>query len=724
MTVGPLAGIRVVEVAVGVSDVGAGLAAHLPGIVLRDLGAHVTHVRDAQRPALDAGLEMHRAWDAGKDVVEVGDDAAAVVRGLCADADVVLLVGPLAEALTYDELAALNPALVQVRVETSRDALGPVPDLDLLVAARAGVLTQIRGHRPGPVFPDLNVASAGAALVATVGALAGLVERAGTGRGGWFATSLLDGVHALLPMITGRVENHSGATRLLWERQGPGESLAYRCRDGGYVQLWFGAKGAYEAFLERVGEPPSAAGYQAELISGAMADRDLRWKELFAQKDRDEWLTELAGQDFRCEPVWWPGEALRDAHVREVGLAVAHDEITTLGPIVRVTSTGGSRAPVAPSRLLEGVRILDLSAYLAGPVAARVLAELGADVVKVEPPTGDVHRSMEPMFGAGQQRKRAVALDLKNPKPPDGLTRLFAWADVVHHNSRVGLAERLGYDEPAVRAANADAIYCHASGFGPTGPRATLPANDQLMQALAGIEAAQGGAGNPPTYLVWGAVDVASGWLSACGILAALFARRTRGGGQSVDTSLLGGAMLLKSGAFLRGDEVVRGPVLDSAQTGYGAAYRIYRCADDAWLALAAPDVSSWSALVAATGAQLPVSPPALRTSTGHADDVERTLEAVFATRPRDAWVDALRTAGVPVEPVPDLDRTGFIERAVGDEVNVSLGRVHVFSWGERGRTEVMGGALRSGPEPLPPRREGIPGLGEHTAEVLAEAKA
>ncbi len=164
---------------------------------------------------------------------------------------------------------------------------------------------------------------------------------------------------------------------------------------------------------------------------------------------------------------------------------------------------------------------------------------------------------MEPIFAAGQRGKRALAVDLKSADASAVLSRLFGWADVVHHNSRVGLAERLGYDEATVRAVNPDVVYSFASGFGEHGPRALLPANDQLMQALAGIEAAQGGAGQPPTFLVWGAVDTTGGWVSACGILATPYARRRGGGGQSVASSLLGAAMTLKSGAFLAGDRVV-----------------------------------------------------------------------------------------------------------------------------------------------------------------------
>jgi crotonobetainyl-CoA:carnitine CoA-transferase CaiB-like acyl-CoA transferase len=371
-------------------------------------------------------------------------------------------------------------------------------------------------------------------------------------------------------------------------------------------------------------------------------------------------------------------------------------------------------------RLLTGVRVLDLSAYLAGPVASLVLAELGADVVKVEPLTGDVHRNMEPMFAAGQRAKRAVAVDMKAPDAAEVLEHLFSWSDVVHHNARLGLAERLGYGEQTVRAANPDVIYSFASGFGTFGPRAPLPANDHLMQALSGVEAAQGGAGQPPTFLVWGAIDVTSGWLSAVSIIAALIARRRSGEGQSVSTSLLGSALLLKSGAFLVGDQPVAGPVLDHDQCGYGATYRLYQAGDDAWFALAVPDESSWTRLGEVVDG-LPASPPPLRIEwDGQPQLAEALLEAAFRAKPASHWVAQLRRAGVPVEPVVEKDRVAFIAGILDDPVNRQLGRVVSFPWGARGLVEQPGFPLRFGPAPRPTSRRSIPGLGEHTGDVLA----
>jgi crotonobetainyl-CoA:carnitine CoA-transferase CaiB-like acyl-CoA transferase len=461
-------------------------------------------------------------------------------------------------------------------------------------------------------------------------------------------------------------------------------------------------------------------------MSGAMVERGERWAERFATRDRSWWLEQLAGHNFRCEPVLRPGEALLDPYVRESGLAADDPSgITVVGPAVRVNPAGGGspgRPAVRGGRLLEGVRVLDLSAYLAGPIAPLVLAELGADVVKVEPLTGDVHRNMEPMFAAGQRGKRTLALDLKAPGAGEVLDRLFRWSDVVHHNSRVGLADRLGYDEATVRAANPDVVYSFASGFGETGARALLPANDQLMQALSGVEQAQAGEGRSPRFLVWGAVDVAGGWLAASGILAGLYARRRSGSGQSVKSSLLGAGLVLKSGAFVSNGSVVSGPLLDADQLGYGAAYRMYQAGDGAWIAVAVPDQAAWDGLRSVVPAEgLPASPPPLRTEGGALQAAEELLEKAFAGRPAADWVTDLRAAGVPVEPVREVDREGFVAGFVDDPVNRQLGRIATYRWGDRGRVDQPCFPPRMGPDPQRRAAACIPGLGEHTAEVLEE---
>ena len=203
-----------------------------------------------------------------------------------------------------------------------------------------------------------------------------------------------------------------------------------------------------------------------------------------------------------------------------------------------------------------------------------------------------------------------------------------------------------------MRAANPDVIYSFASGFGETGPRAPLPANDHLMQALSGVEAAQGGYG-PAADLPGLGRDRRRRRLDVRGrhdrrpvrpAPTAVPASRSR-------PACSARRCLMRSGAFLAGDEVVGGPVLDADQTGYGAAYRLYQCADDAWFALAVPDGAAWGRLRALVGVDgLPVEPPPLRTRGGEPQPAEAQLERVFRSRPAAAGSPRCAEPGVPVE--------------------------------------------------------------------------
>ena len=184
--------------------------------------------------------------------------------------------------------------------------------------------------------------------------------------------------------------------------------------------------------------------------------------------------------------------------------------------------------------------MVDFSAFVAGPLAAQVLADLGADVIKVEPPEGEAMRAAAYAVAACQRGKRSLALNIGAPQARPVVERLLGWADVVLHNFRVGVAERLGIDEATVARLNPDAVYCHATAFGDTGPRAAFPGNDALMQAVTGFERAVGGAGNDPIAATWIPIDMAGGWVAAAGMLAGLYARAAGRGGQQVTTSLLG----------------------------------------------------------------------------------------------------------------------------------------------------------------------------------------
>ena len=564
----------------------------------------------------------------------------------------------------------VNPTLVYARCRPSRTARGTVDDYGLLVDAGAGFCTQLAGHRPGPIFVDTRAADSGAAFLLTTSVLALLCRRVQAGTGGWAETSLYDGMLSTLGCMIGRSERAPVEVESYWESGSTFPNFLYRCADGELIQVWFGGKGMYAKLLEVLGDEPSVEGYYADQVKGMLTERAVRWRSFFVRQPRDVWIARLREVGVACEPVFAPGEALSDPHLYEIGLAIprtecGHDDRVIAAPIgVSPLIVDDARAvdddtvePVVRSPsggLIGGLRVLDFSAFVAGPLGAQVLADLGAEVIKVEPLEGEAMRAAAYAVAACQRGKRSVALDLNAPEARPVVERLIRWADVVLHNFRVGVSARLGIDEETVARLNPRAVYCHASGFGTYGPRAPFPSNDALMQAVTGLERAIGGAGNDPLAATWIPIDMAGGWVTAVGILTGLYARATSGRGQRVATSLLGAGMLLQSGVFQRDGEYIRGPELDGAQTGYGPGYRIYECGDGEWLALVVPDEESWRRLRAlpemsalpATYAPLRVGPydglaARRRACSSRRSPRPRPPTGWRASRPRSSWRSA-----------------------------------------------------------------------------------
>jgi crotonobetainyl-CoA:carnitine CoA-transferase CaiB-like acyl-CoA transferase len=732
----PCEGLRVVEVAVGASDLGLGLAGGVPGMMLADLGAAVVRVVATEPPAIDARVRWGHAWHRDKQII--ASDEPDEIRALLLDADVALVYGSEAlvegRGLGYVDLESECPSLIYARCRPSRMASGPVDDYALLVEARAGFLSQLEGHRQGPIFVNVHASGSGAALLQVSSVFALLRRRALSGRGGWAETSLYDGLLATLGCMIGRSERAAPEIELYWEKGSTFPNFLYRCADDELIQVWFGGKGMYLSLIEVLGDEPSPRGYYDDQMTGQLGERARRWRAIFATKDRDDWIAQLRGAGIACEPVLSPGEALSDPHLLETGLAreaksASGGEIFAATPI-EITELGGpqtqaGRGPVeAGGPLLDGVKVLDFSAFVAGPLAAEVLADLGAEVIKVEPPGGEAMRAAAYAVAACQRGKRSLAMDINAPEARPVVEALIRWADVVMHNFRVGVSDRLGIDETTVARLNPRAVYCHASAFGTSGPRATFPGNDALMQALTGFERGVGGPGNEPTAATWIPIDMTGGWVAASGILAALFCQAADGAGRRVATSLLGAGMLLQSGVYQRGGHPVCEPQLDAAQTGYGPGYRLYQGGDGAWLALVLPDEASWERLRSIEEfSALAASYVPLRfgSDAQGAREAEELIERGFASAPRDAWVARLRTLELLVEPVDEISRDRFRQGILDDPLNRQLGRVASYETTDWGFFEQIGPLLRCGPDAELAPTLRLPGIGEHTEEVLRE---
>jgi crotonobetainyl-CoA:carnitine CoA-transferase CaiB-like acyl-CoA transferase len=373
-----------------------------------------------------------------------------------------------------------------------------------------------------------------------------------------------------------------------------------------------------------------------------------------------------------------------------------------------------SASPAAP---LEGVRVVDLSRVLAGPYATMVLADLGADVVKVERPgEGDETRWWGPPYAGGEaayflsvnRSKRSVALDLKQPQGRELALDLCAAAGVVIENFRPGTAARLGVDFDAVHARNPRVVYCSITGFGRREP-GERAGYDFVVQAESGLMAITGDPGGPPTKVGVALVDVLAGLNAAVAILAALRQRDLAGTGQRIEVSLLDSALAslvnVAQNALVTGEEPPR----------YGNAHASivpYQpfATSDGWIAVAAANDGLFARLCEA------INRPELATDERFATNAARVqnrkqllpqLEETFRARTADEWVAALDAAGVP---------TGKI-RGVLDALRTAAPATVRVEHPTAGGLELVAPALSFGsPIPAPP-----PLLGQHTREVLAE---
>ena len=261
-----VAGLTVVELAVGASDLGLGLAGGLPGKLLADLGASVVRIVAAQSPPIDADVPWGRAWHRDKKVAATDDrdEAFAVLR----EADVVLAYGPeeLVEerGLGYRDVSAVNPAVVYARCRPSRAGGGPWPTSACWSRPGPGSAPSWRGTGRGRSSSTCGRQRMGTAALLTSSVLGLLCRRAATGRGGWAETSLYDGMLATLGCMIGRSERAAPHIEGYWEKGSTFPNFLYRCADGELLQVWFGGKGMYDKLISVLGDEPSTEGYYSD----------------------------------------------------------------------------------------------------------------------------------------------------------------------------------------------------------------------------------------------------------------------------------------------------------------------------------------------------------------------------------------------------------------------------------------------------------------------------
>jgi crotonobetainyl-CoA:carnitine CoA-transferase CaiB-like acyl-CoA transferase len=721
-----------------VLDCTQGLAGPLAAMLLADFGAQVLKLEppDGDRAKHQPG---YLTWNRNKkrltlDIADAGDRERLAPLLAAADIAVFDHSPREIEALGLDAEALLerHPRLIHLWTPPfgTSGRWSELPAHHATLTGLTGSAFRQGSYADQPVWHVAQIVHHAQGIMAANAAGAALIQRGADGRGRAVTVS---GLHAAAE--TGCPASHIGLPAL-----GRGHPLGgsssyrlYRCGDGEWLFLaalfaHFFQRAIKALELEHI--PPGVdigAAIQAKLASGPRA----LWLELFRQHDVPAGAVDHRGDFLASEIIQANDLAVELQHadhglVRMVGVPARLHE--TPGAVSRLIEPALDEdlarftAPRAiPNALqaragppLAGIRVLDLGSVIAGTYAATILANFGADVVKVEGQDGDPFR-----FAMGfinyNRGKRGLGLDLKAPAGRALFLDLARQADVVVDNYRLGVRERLGIDYAALAPLNPRLISCSINTYGSRGAEAPLPGFDPLLQARSGLMWAQGGDAGEPVFHAIAVNDVATAAMGAFAVIAALHARKLTGRGQNCETSLAAQSALYQSGDLTWYEG--RPPMAQGGRDciGFAALDRFHRCADG-WITLAASTPKHFEDLARALdhpewvqrwdGAAALAEPP------GGALAAE--VAGVFAALRRGEAINLMCDAGVPAAPVLRADeshRTEYFWENGYYEMRSHPAEGELIT--SRGYADFDGATLRF--ERLHPE------LGEHGVEVLQD---
>jgi crotonobetainyl-CoA:carnitine CoA-transferase CaiB-like acyl-CoA transferase len=712
---GPLEGFRVI-------DCSRGLAGPRATGLLADYGAEVWWVEPPGGDPFRRVLATEYAvFNRGKRSVQLdlktgsGRDA---LTDLLSSADIFVTSWRpgVAERLGVDweRIHGARPRLVYTSISGFGEdgTLADVPGHEAIIQSYVGVTAEQVGSRPAPIYEGLPFASIGAAYLAVIGSLAALYRRANDNRGRLVQTSLVDGALSYLGMMWGDADDASKAPPVV-----PGSirliSRSFRCADDEYIGIHTGAVGAFGRLIRELGlddRIPVAADGSDMRFPLNEEERKVAAEEIPAileSQPRDVWLKRLLDADVAAIPELHPGQIFDEPQVRHNDMVSRIDD-PVLGPLEQVApairfagldhrpETGAptvgqhddlwrttlSSSDEAPAEdgdddemcLLDGLRVLDAGAYYAGPFSSRLLAGLGADVIKLETTLGDQLRGIQRPFRSASAGKRAISVNLKDPDLHPARDSLINWADVVLHNMRPGAADRVGLGYEHVRQINPNAVYLYAPGWGSSGPDSMRQSFAPLMSGYVGIGYEVGGQFNPPMWPI-GNEDPGNGLTGAVGILMALLHQTRGGGGRYVENPQLNATMTHAAHIVRRPDGTVLGAErLDPLQTGIGSLDKLYETSDG-WVCVVAMSDAEIRRLETAVGVNILDDPrfstPELRLENNY--DLSDILSDVFLSRDSEEWIQLLRSAGVAAMIPKAASNNEAFHR---DPVNQAIGRI------------------------------------------------
>jgi len=719
-------------------------------MLLADFGADVIKV---ESPGGDR-FRTHPGylcWNRNKRRVELDLETREGLRGarrLLASADIAVFDDP-PRGLEAGALCAEHPRLLYTTLPPYGrigDGVELPPDHALL-SALSGTAFEQFSWDDVPVYlitPQLSYAHA---MLAAAAIAAGLFERARTGQGQELSVSGLDAVAAASSGGMVRAEGVEPRQRSRGARGGAPNYRLYRCADGAWLFLGTLLFAHFVKALEAMDllDILVMEGVEGEFANvmkpGVAPGVAARIEARFAERDREEWLRILRDHDVPCGPVgtrseWYASETVA---ANEMRVSLQHPQLGRVdipGVPVKLSETPGrvrhlmehvdlgsvegpaamqlGAAPPRTGGPLAGVRALDLGQIIAGPLTTTVLANFGADVIKVEPPTGEAFRAYGLGFVGFNQGKRSLALDLKRPEGRNVFYELVRQADVVCDNYRHGVLERLQIDYEMLRVINPRIIQASVTGYGPVGPLSREPGFDPIMQARSGLMASQGGDDEPVFHTI-AVNDNASALVTAFGIIAALRVRESTGRGQRVETCLANQGVLFQSGELTWYEGRPPAPAGARDCVGISALRRFYACADG-WLVVSCRREAHFLGLCAA------LEHPEWLERWPAGSALEESRDGELAEQVSDALkqlssqqaLEFLRGRGVPAASATrgeDVFTSPFFlaNHFFLESAHPTYGRMlSVRSYADWGRTTA--GFARRAPE-----------LGEHTEEVLEE---
>jgi len=370
---------------------------------------------------------------------------------------------------------------------------------------------------------------------------------------------------------------------------------------------------------------------------------------------------------------------------------------------------------------LEGIRVVDLSRILAGPYCSMLLADMGAEVLKIEPlPTGDEARNVGPFldgmsayFISLNRGKKSVTVNLKDPRGRAVLLDLVGKADILLENFRPGTMKRLGLDFQALREVNPRLIYASCSGFGQTGPYAHRGAYDMIIQGMGGIISITGEPGRPPVRVGTSIADLGGGLFTTIGILAALQARERTGQGQHVDVSMLDALVALLENAIIRYTVTGEVPGPLGARHPSITPFEVFPARDGS--VVMAVGTKLWEPFCQALGRPELLEDPRFTTNalrTEHQAELFPLIAEATRTKTVAEWIRIMEDAGVPCGPINTVDKV------VEDPQIKARGMIVEVDQGEIGKVRIAGFPIKFSMTPGGVQGR-APRLGEHTEEVL-----